>query len=209
MGSMSDSVSTLLRLAGVKGDELLAIYPYGSRVYGTYNEKSDRDYILVYEGDDTAKDAQQYDSRDKSISVHTYCETSWKEHLVNHKIFVVECHSIMPMVMFPFTLHLPTLRKEISAKASNSWVKCKKKIEVENDYHTAIKSLFHSFRIPMFGIQIARHGRVVDFGQATPMWEDELKELLNEKPSWTEIAEHYKSRHNALMSEFRKVAEKV
>lgn len=191
-----------------------AVYPYGSVNYGTYGPQSDNDFIVVY--DDAIGmqyDAQQYDSFDKKISVHTYAASSWQEHLNNQKIFAIECHSLDPNTGFKYELNLPLLRKEISSKASNSWVKCKKKLIVENERYIAIKSLFHSFRIPMFGIQIAQHGKVVDFREAKNLWEDELRyELFNVisgEEHWNMLKNEYQPRHNALMSEFRQYAEKV
>ena len=121
----------------------------------------------------------------------------------------MECISLIgDYPKFGFNLNLSILRKEISATASNSWVKCKKKIEIEKDYNVAIKSIFHSFRIPMFGIQIAKYGKIVDFHEANYMWVDQFKDMLYSEPSWEEIKEKYKPMHNQLMTKFRKFAEK-
>lgn len=201
----------ILNVAGVKEDQMVAMYPYGSRVYGTNTFYSDYDYIMVVKDSiGSAKDAQQYDSMNGDISVHTYLESSWEDHLANHKIFAMECNSLFPIPgMMKYTLDLALLRKEISSKASNSWVKCKKKLTVEpaSEFHTGIKSLFHSFRIPMFGIQIAQHGKVVNFTAANHIW-DELRNHTYDTITWDELNAQYKSRHNELMSEFRTYASK-
>lgn len=203
---MQPPISRILDLSGLSEKEIVAVYPYGSRVYGTASPQSDYDFIVVHDGA-ASNDAQQYDSRTKDLSVHTYHADSWQRHLFDHKIFAVECHSLMPLEQFKFILDKPSLRKEISSKASNSWVKCKKKLTVEeNEYYIGIKSLFHSFRIPMFGIQIAEHGKVVDFAAANSIW-DELRDRYD--ATWDELKEEYQPRHNALMSEFRKHAEKA
>lgn len=107
----------------------------------------------------------------------------------------------------PFILDKAALRVEVSSKTSNSWVKCKKKLEAENDYVTGIKSLFHSFRMPIFGIQIAKYGKIVDYSEANSMWFEDFKPMLSERPSWNTIKDIYQQRHNQLMTEFRKVAE--
>ena len=204
-------LTRILDLSELTEKEIVAVYPYGSRVYGTASAQSDYDYIVVHNGSAT-NDAQQYDSRTKDLSVHTYHVDSWQGHLDAHKIFAIECYSIEPQFRsyiaspFKFALDKPSLRKEISSKASNSWVKCKKKLTVEdNEYYIGIKSLLHSFRIPMFGIQIAEHGKVVDFTAANFIW-DELRERHN--ATWDELKEEYQPRHNALMSEFRTYASK-
>ena len=203
---MQPPISRILDLSGLTEKEIIAVYPYGSRVYGTASPQSDYDFIVVHDGA-SSNDAQQYDSRSKDLSVHTYHADSWQRHLVDHKIFAIECHSLMPTDQFKFTLDKPALRKEISSKASNSWVKCKKKLTVEeNEYYIGIKSLFHSFRIPIFGIQIAAEGKVVDFAEANSIW-NELRDRHN--ATWDELKEEFQPRHNALMSVFRKYAEKV
>lgn len=214
---MNESLLTRIsELAGISKQSIVAIYPYGSRVYGTATVMSDYDYIVVYSGD-TAVDGQQFDSVDKTISVHTYTVESWQHHLDAHRIFAIECHSMTPAYQsdkfmehpFTFTLDLPTLRKEISSKSSNSWVKCKKKLTVETgEEYIGIKSLFHSFRIPMFGIQIAKHGKVVDFTEANPIWE-QLAQLDFTSITWYELNATYKKSHNALMTKFRTHAEKL
>ena len=57
------------------------------------------------------------------------------------------------------------IRNSFSHVASNSFVKCKKKIEVEASYdpHTGRKSLWHSLRIVDFGIQILKHDKIIDY----------------------------------------------
>lgn len=214
-------IKRILDLADLKDSDVLAIYPYGSRVYRTESYQSDYDFIVVHNGD-RANDSQQFDSRSKDLSIHTYHADSWQGHLDAHKIFAIECFSQSPDYAsdsflanpFKFTLDKPTLRKEISSKASNSWVKCKKKLTVETDedaYYIGIKSLFHSFRIPMFGIQIAQHGRIVDFEVANDLWWDELEPIASSgyRTEWESLKEQYQARHNELMTEFRKYAEKA
>ena len=200
-----DQIRIAQELSQVR-DDIIHMFPYGSRVYGTHSYDSDYDFIIVYGGEDKSKDAQQYDSHSKDLSVTTYHIDSWKEHLANHKIFAMECQSYG--YTEPSKIDLPLLRKEISSKASNSWVKCKKKLELHDEYYIGIKSLFHSFRIPMFGIQLAKHGRIINFAEANHMWFNEFEPMLHSRPMWEEIKAEYQPRHNALMTEFRKYAEK-
>lgn len=194
-------------LCDIAETDIYEIYPYGSRVYGTHSDASDYDYIVVYEGN-YQKDGQQYDSHDGRISTHTHSIEKWKEHIANHKMFALECTFLEgDYKKLPFVLDKSALRVEVSSKTSNSWVKCKKKLEVENDYTTGIKSLFHAFRMPTFGIQIAKYGKIVDYTEANSLWFDQFKAMLTERPSWNDIKEIYQPQHNALMTEFRKLAE--
>jgi hypothetical protein len=63
-----------------------------------------------------------------------------------------------------FELDLFSLRKKISAICNNSWVKASKKLNlVEEDDYTGLKSLFHSFRILSFGIDLAKDNKINSF----------------------------------------------
>lgn len=196
------------QIAGIVGltySEVLSLYLYGSRVYGTHREDSDYDYVIVTdkEGFTTA----QGDTDD--LNVQAYHIDIWKQMLENHDIMAIECNSgPYDDLVLPFTLSKTKLRSSISRVASNSWVKCKKKLTVEeNSRMVGIKSLFHSFRIPMFGIQIASTGGIYDYSCANELWK-ELEPLIDSDVSWEEINQNYKARHNELMTEFRKLAEK-
>lgn len=206
----------LLAVTHIYENDLIFACPYGSRVYGTADDYSDYDYILVHEGDKT-KDNIQIDGSGRTesgsfgaeVSMHVYHVDSWKQHLADHKIFALECHSLMPIEWIPFEYNENLLRKEISSVSSNSLVKCKKKLTVEEDARrVGIKSLFHAFRIPMFGIQIAVHGKIINFHEATDLWFCEFEPYLHNNTPWDEIREIYQPKRNALMSEFRKHAKK-
>ena len=99
-----------------------------------------------------------------------------------------------------FVLDLWKLRESVSSICSNSWVKAKKKLTVEKDYDLRIaqKSLFHSLRIYMFGIQIAKNGKIVDFECAKQLWHDISKV---ENPRWDYYKATYQKKFNELRSE--------
>lgn len=99
-----------------------------------------------------------------------------------------------------FKLDLWKLRECVSSICSNSWVKCKKKLTVEKDYNLRIaqKSLFHSMRIYMFGVQLAKNGRIVDYSCAKQLWYDISKV---EEPTWEYYKTTYQKKFNELRSE--------
>jgi hypothetical protein len=61
-------------------------------------------------------------------------------------------------------------------KAGNSFAKAGKKLDVEKEHYKGKKSLFHSLRILMFGIQIAKAGRITNYGEANDLWK-EIKQV--------------------------------
>jgi len=184
----------------------LNIYQYGSRVYGVSTDKSDHDVIMVAEIDQTS---MQFTN--DNISCTVYRPDEFRHKLEAHDISALECiylpeHNIIKndIKYGDFSINEYKLRRSISAKASNSFVKSKKKFR-ERDIYIAKKSLFHSFRIPMFGIQLAKHGKIVDYTVANHLWEEIME---SSKTQWDYFFGKYKISHNNLMSSFRKVAAK-
>lgn len=187
-------------------DNIIGCYMYGSTVYGTDREDSDVDFIVV--------DRDQLQPEKKKtegvVDLNFYSEEKFKQMLEEHDIAALECMFLpskfvsVNKIAMP-ELNLPKLRASISRTASNSFVKCKKKLIVEHDYYIGKKSLWHSLRILMFGIQIAQHGRIVDYSEANSLWPEIV---LCDKNDWEHYKFKYKGLHNQLSTEFRKLAPK-
>jgi len=179
---------------------VLYIYPYGSRVYGNFHKNSDYDYIVIVK----KKTLEQFS--DNFININFYTVAEHQQRLDDHEISALECYFLPEMEDdFKFTLDLSKLRHSLSAKSSNSWVKCKKKLTIPQDFDLNIgrKSMFHSFRIIEFGIQIALHGEIVNYASCNDLY----KEIMGYY-EWTDLFDVFKLRYNALLTEFRKLAAK-
>jgi hypothetical protein len=186
-------------------DKDFVMFPYGSRVYGTHSDKSDYDYNTVVSDNCSIKTGTEVRHHDINITV--YSKSDWQQQLDNHKIHSMEafynpdgeCRR-----RFNFSLNLGKLRNELSQKASHSFVKAKKKIEVERDFLVGWKSLFHSLRILNFGLQIATTEKI-DFSAANHFWFDIIGEPHYD---WPFFKQKYQPIYNELATEFRKVAPK-
>jgi hypothetical protein len=184
------------------------IYQYGSRVYGCNTDASDYDFIAIQDGLETKSEIII-----DNINITVYNNTEFEKEIEQHEISIFEClflpadKIVKEERKFEFNLSLPQLRKSISEKASNSFVKAKKKLIVAEDFAPYIgkKSLFHSFRIILFGIQIAKYGKIVDYSAANHLYNEIV---LNESNDWNYYFNKYKQSHNELMTEFRKLAPK-
>ena len=191
-----------------KDKDFIAIVPFGSMVYGTNNIKSDHDYIIIM------KDLFSWNGEEVALSekfnLHFYSESLFKNKLNMQDIAILEClwssnHPYIENIKNTYQLHKAWLRESVSAKSSNSWVKAKKKIEKEQDFYVGKKSLWHSLRILMFGIQIAKYGKIINYGEANYLYDDIVNNPIN---NWKYFNGTYKKLYNSLSTEFRKVAPK-
>lgn len=180
---------------------------YGSRVYGTYTDASDYDFVVVADGCESG-----VEFRNGDLNVQVYNTEKFKDLLRRHNITSLEClflpqeYILYRSYTFDFKLNLPALRHSVSAKASNSWVKCKKKLTVEEGCeYIGKKSLFHALRIVLFGTQIAQHGCILDYGAANPYYYEIMSMTSN---SWEDYKKKYHPVFNKLMTEFRALAPK-
>jgi predicted nucleotidyltransferase len=146
------------------------MYVFGSHLFGTNKYNSDIDVIVITTDD--------YGRCDENILVDNYdlnfySETKWVDMCVKNHINTLEVSSIpydSPYIIkhtrdFTVNVDLIKLRQAISAIVSNSWSKANKKLNVKKDFAPFIakKSLWHCFRMLMFGIQVCEYGRIVIF----------------------------------------------
>jgi predicted nucleotidyltransferase len=184
------------------------LVPFGSRTYGTSNKNSDYDFTVVFKHD---KEYEFQYLTDK-VDIHFVSDKLFTKLLQSSDIKSLEgyfCKDYIIKENLPeFKVDLNSLRHSISSIVSNSWVKAKKKVLLENeDNYTGYKSLFHSFRILMFGIELAKTNKIEDFSIANNYY-IEVMGKMNNGENIEDIMKEYKPEHNKLMSEFRKLAPK-
>ncbi len=200
------SYDDILKRAGLSDSEVVSAYAYGSRVYGNYTSQSDYDFIFIVKN----KVNEQFS--DNMININFFDEAGHRTRVINHEISAIETIFLKPKFILketykvPFKLDLTMLRHSLSSKSSNSFVKAKKKLTIVEDYDLSIgkKSLWHSFRIIDFGIQIATTGRINDYGSCNELF----KEIMQSYDDWDMLFHRYKVDYNGILTEFRKVAPK-
>lgn len=189
-------------------DELLKIalniYCFGSYVYNTYSVKSDKDYIVIVPDEYNLPHQIHLDNEDYNI----YTRTDWLKKCNNNDIECLEVSFLDPKFIiketedFKLVLNYELIRKNISKTASNSFVKCKKKLTIEEDYNERIakKSLWHSIRLLMFGIQLMNTNKIYNYEQANQYY----NEIVNsDNNDWNYFKEKYQSLYNSLKTEFK------
>jgi predicted nucleotidyltransferase len=202
---MIPTAEEVIKRSKIHPSKVKSIYVFGSRVYGTVGYDSDWDFIMIA---NNAVSNQEIRSGD--FNIHVIVPDEFEKMLKSHHPGAIECFfapdefRLLETIKFDFKLYIPSLRHSFSHVSSNSWVKCKKKLE-QGDYYIGIKSLFHSLRIPMFGIQIANDGHISDFSCANKIYD-----VIFSRNDWTweELDEKLRNLRNQILSDFRKVTQK-
>ena len=202
---MIPTAEEVIKRSKIHPSKVKCIYVFGSRVYGTSGYGSDWDFIMIA---NNAVSNQEIRSGD--FNIHVIVPDEFSKMLKEHHPGAIECFfapnefRLLETIKFDFKISIPSLRHSFSHVSSNSWVKCKKKLE-QGDYYIGVKSLFHSLRIPMFGIQISRDGYISDFSCA-----NRINDILFSRNDWTweELDVKFRPLKNQILTDFRKVTQK-
>jgi hypothetical protein len=199
-------ISTLDKIELYKKDtNVLCIFCFGSKVYGTDNKNSDDDFIIIVN--------DYFDTED--INIHCLTQEQFISQIKLHDIQALECLFLNDKYIVKylqnfnryFELNKQQLRVSISTICSNSWQKGKKKLTVMGDYepYLAIKSIFHSLRILDFGIQIALHNKIINYSSSNFIFTDLLKlsEQYQREELWNVIDTKYRKLFNSRTTEFK------
>jgi Nucleotidyltransferase domain len=181
------------------------LIPFGSQVYGTARPDSDTDLIVVFLSGDAPGGDELTIGR---YNLQTYTLAGLCAALDDHQINALEAYFVPESCLrahYTFTMNHAALRRSLAQKSSHSFVKAKKKIAVEQDFRAGWKSLFHSLRILVFGIELAQTGRLTEFSAANAYWEEIW---AAQETDWARLQTRWQPVHNVLSSEFRRFAPK-
>lgn len=201
-------LNEIIKSSKIHPSRISNVYIFGSRVYGTNSSNSDWDVIMI-----AKNSVESIEIKGDVFNLHIYTLDKFKSDLDWHKPNNLECiwapewAKLKEDIKFDdFKVNFSKLRHSFSHSSSNSWVKCKKKLELNEDYNVGIKSMFHSLRIPIFGIQIAKNSKITNFKSANWIWE---KIKSNENWTWEELDNEFRDSRNSILSEFRRSAPKI
>ena len=197
---MIPTLEQISKTAKIHPFKIKGCYIFGSRVYLTNSPESDWDIILV-----ANNSVNEVEIKTTELNIHVITPDAFSKLVEDNHIKAIEClfapsWAILKPFDIEFTYKPASFRHNVSQTVSNSWVKARKKIELENEPHIGIKSLFHSLRIANFGIQFAKTGKI-DFTAMNDVWKD----ISTSKVDWKEFKDKYQPLRNELLTEFRKV----
>jgi len=158
--------------------DVLNIYPYGSKIYGSNDEHSDDDFIIVYKKSMLPSGAfkdNAISSYDRQIQGTCYSRGGFLDAINNYQIPALECIFLPDDKIIKKTMNFKIdkinkhyLVKNIIATASSSWHNAKMAYGDDNDEYVK-KNIFHALRILDFGLQIKEHGKIVNYSSMNKM----------------------------------------
>jgi predicted nucleotidyltransferase len=134
----------ILESLGIKEEDTLSILAFGSRVYQCEHENSDFDLVIILKDESKFND-DKLKSKKLNIDAQIFKESEYSKKLNSFEIDALECFSlnknketkkfeifnISKLDIPPFEKN--ALRKSIDERSRISWVKSKKKLELESN----------------------------------------------------------------------------
>lgn len=170
---MKHTAEEICEKLGIDINDVWNIYPYGSQIYGTADELSDHDYIIVYKQSllpsGSFKD-NAISSVDYTIQGTCYSRGGFIDAINNYQMPALEAiflpDDMIVKKTFNFKLNKVDSKqftKKVITLASASWHNAVLSFK-DNNHPYVGKNIYHALRILNFGIQIKIHGRIIDYG---------------------------------------------
>jgi len=151
--------------------QVLNIYPYGSQIYGTANEDSDEDFIIIYKSSLLPSGAfkdNAISSDDKKIQGTCFSRSGFIDAINNYQITALECIFLpeekiiqkkMDFKFKPSKMGNKDLVYNIIKTASASWYNGMQAWKAKN-IEQSQKNMYHAIRILRFGVYIKENGYI-------------------------------------------------
>jgi hypothetical protein len=166
-------LAAVLRVLRRADGEVAAVYRTGSRVYGTASATSDEDFVAVL----ARQGARQDLAFGPGVNVVVHGLDTFRDAIADHSVFALEClflapeHRLKdPRPAFAFKLDRKKLAASAGGRSAADFAKAGKRFADEPA--ASKKKLFHALRVPLFALQVARTGRIGDYGEANGLWRE-------------------------------------
>lgn len=166
----------IITASGVHPLKVRNIYVYGSRVYGTARDGSDWDIIMIA-SHLLAHEEKRATVNGALLNIHIITPDKFTSDLKLPNIMNLEClfapewAKLQEKMVLSTEINIKKLIKNNLAQSYSSWNGGKLKIQ-KYDIYRGQKSIFHSLRMLMFAIQIAEHGKIIDYSEANSLYSE-------------------------------------
>lgn len=192
------SVEEICQAFNLNPNDIVNIYGYGSRIYGTNKVDSDHDYIVVWKSamlPDGSFKSNAKSTEDRKIQIIPYSRGGFKAGLEQYDISCIESlflpQEFVILKKWPFKLEKINLKEfadKIISKVSASWHSAGLALSDGHYYH-AKKGYYHAIRIADFAQQLKDSKfTFLDFSTAKLYWneiehvpDEELKHYIKHK----------------------------
>jgi hypothetical protein len=178
---MKHTPEEIIKQLGIE-EEIVAIYPYGSQVYGTASLYSDHDYILVAKNSMLNSGAFKNNavSNDNyTIQGTLYSRGGFQDAINKYEMPAMECLSLAPELVllkkWPFKVQKWDNKEMVDnviklASASRHIADKQAKTGEFGEFKDRAKrGMYHALRILMFGEQLKEHQKIVDFSASNDL----------------------------------------
>jgi predicted nucleotidyltransferase len=186
------SAEQLIQQLNLDDNRVVNIYQFGSRVYGTSNDKSDYDVSIVLDGSfPNKKNTLKYDN---DFDVNFYSRAEFLQKMDEHYMNILE-HLYLPQQYILLHRHdfandmkldLKKLAKAVPDTVQECMTNAKTLFN-QNQMLKGKKKAFHAIRFIMLATQLAEHGRITDYTVAN----EEFSKLMKKKFSNVDEFEQY------------------
>ena len=172
-GSSKISASTVAKKLGIGETTVLGMYLYGSRLWGTANEQSDYDFLIVLKSADKACQT----IHKGNIDALCFSEVEFKRRLQAHAFLCVLCICWLPeewvwkrYSMKFDSLDIAAMKTSIQAEAERDWATAAKR-RAKGLKDAANKIEMHAIRLLRIGQQLEQGPmKCPDFACAVDVW---------------------------------------
>lgn len=167
-----DYYSLIIKNFHLKDEDVINVYPFGSKIYKTDNYRSDYDFIVVVK----QGSCKEYRKKIDNINVNVLEELHFLILLKRHKMSILECFFLPKELIlkeiktYPeYKINLSALKLYVKEKSIDDWHRAEKAFHAEEPIF--IKSIFHAIRTLDFAHQIIESGKIKDYSSCNHIWE--------------------------------------
>lgn len=167
-----DYYSLILKNFHLKDQDIIAAFPFGSKIYKTDNYRSDYDFMVVVNNNLLKEDRKKIDN----INLVLYGENHFLSEVKRHRMSILECLFLPKDLIIKDSklysnvkVNLTSLRLYVKEKSIDDLNRAEKAFFEENP--NFIKSIFHAIRTLDFANQIIEYGKIKNYSSCNHIWE--------------------------------------